>query len=190
MENIKNKGYFKIVRFDKDDYINNFDEINTQMLRIVSSHEKSGFDYEEAKQNLADLNNDLFLSLLWDTKLYVVIDTREDNPVSFALFSHDQQRADWHLEYICTHEEYTNAGIAEGLLKMATIDLSKTEYKQITSTVNKSNHASLAMHDRFANSTNIDLSREWVDEDRVLYVFDTSKLDENQLKDEAEDLIY
>ena len=190
METIKKAGVFSVNLYDKQDFFKDLENINVQMASVLSSYENNtNFNFEDAGQQLADLNTDLIVNDFLNVKLYVLYSNLENRPVGFALFTHDEERNDWHVEFICTHADFAGEGLGEGLLKIACQDLSKTDFKEVSSIVNKTNTSSIAMHRTFINSSNIRGYEEDLDEDRLLFQYDISNLQKAEKADE-DGLIY
>lgn len=190
MEVLNETKAFKVIKYEKVDFTQDFENMNGQMLRILASHEKSDFDYEKAKQYIYDKNTDFFLNPNLDGKLYVLYSKLEDKPIAFALFSHDKVRYDWHLEYICTNKEYTNIGFAEALLKVCAKDLSKTDVEFMSSVINKNNDASLAMHNRFVKSLGLPIDVSDIGDNRYAYTISISELKNKDIKEDVKELIF
>ena len=189
METIKKAGVFSINCYNKQDFFDDLENINFQMASVMSSYENTNLNFEDANQQLTDLNTDLVVNDFLNVKLYVLYSNLENKPVGFALFSHDDERNDWHLEFISTHADYAGEGLGEGLLKTACADLSKTQFKEMSSIVNRSNTSSIAMHRSLMNSANIEGFEEDLDENRLLFQYNISKLQKSEKVDE-DGLIY
>ena len=170
METIKKGKIHKIVRFDKDDFVNNNNDINDMMLSILASYETQNDNYniDSAKRDLAELNLDILTKDYLDVRLYLLLDEKKGMPLSFALFSQDNTRDDWHLEFISTNKEYRGIGYAEALFLASAIDISKTDLPYISSVVNEENFASLALHDALGDIDGVKLSSCKIDNEDEL----------------------
>ena len=190
MEKIFNGKVYSVKRVDKDEYMENAETINKFMMCIIASHEyeNKNYNFEEAKQMLDDLNVDLFTKEYLDAKLYMLKNEIDDEDVCFALYSHDETREDWHLEFIATHSDYSGCGYAQALFKVSAKDLSKTPYQEISSVVAKNNRASLRLHNDIGGIDGIKMYCNQLDEDRYTFLFDVKDL--NKVKTEEDDCLF
>ena len=175
-----------IERVDKDEYMSNSEEINRFMMRLIASHEydNNDYDFEEAKQMLEDLNLNLFTNESLDVKLYMLKSKVNNDDICFALYSQDETRDDWHLEYIVTHSDYAGCGFAKALFDASVRDLAKTGLTEISSVVAKNNKASLRLHDDIADIAGIKMYCDELDEDRYAFVFDVKDINKNKMEEE------
>ena len=171
MKGIKKGKIHSITRFDRDDFLKNCEEINNLMLRILLSREEKddGFDMQESKDFLHNLNADILTKEYLQVRLYLLVDEKTNTPLSFALFSQDETREDWHLEYIVTHKEYSKVGYAEHLFSYAARDIAKSEFPYISSVVNEDNEASLKLHEAFSRKKGVKTSCEEIDNSDELF---------------------
>lgn len=171
MEEIKSGKFQQICRFDKDDFLCNNEKINNIMLAILSSHEAKddNFNVQKAKDYVNELNLDIMTKDFLEVRLYVLWDKNENVPLSFALFSQDETRDDWHLEYISTHNDYHGMGYAESLFLYAAKDIANTEFPYISSVVNEDNYASLHLHEAISNYKGIKTFSSKMDYEDELY---------------------
>ena len=171
MKNIIKKQIHSVCRFDREDFLNNNQEINDLMLRILLSHETDNedFDIQQSKDFLHNINADILTKEFLKVRLYMLLDHKTNTPISFALFSQDKKREDWHLEYISTNKEYCGIGYAEKLFMYAAKDIATTKYPYISSVVNEDNFASLALHDAVGNQKGIKLQSAEMDDADELY---------------------
>ena len=170
MKEIVNKNDIIIIRkFDRDDFIKNPEFMNEAMNIILASYEKSNEQYNEtqAMELLDNFNADFFLEEDNDGKVYILYIREKQNgfamPVGFVIYSKSNLEKSQHVEYITTHTDYTSCGYGEYLLTQSAKDLARCGYKNITSIVNKDNHASHRMHQRFCEDNNISLIVDNVD---------------------------
>ncbi len=190
MKKIFNGKVYSVKRVDKDEFLENSEAINKFMMRIIASHEyeNKNYDFDEAKQMLDDLNVDLFTKEYLDVKLYMLKNEIDDEDVCFALYSHDETRDDWHLEFIATHSDYSGCGYGQALFKVSAKDLSKTEFPEISSVVAKNNKASLRLHNDIGDIEGIKMYCDELDDDRYAFVFDIKNL--NKENNEEEDCLF
>ena len=147
MKNIKKEQIHTIRRFDRRDFLNKNEEINQIMFRVLSSHESNddGFDIEQSKEYIADLNLDILTKDYLKVRLYVLMDKVDNVPLCFGLFSKDRTRGDWHLEFISTNKDYCGMGYAEALFLHAAKDIANSKNPYISSVVNEDNYADYAI---------------------------------------------
>lgn len=192
MKTIKNGKFYSIRCFEREDYLKNFDELNEFMTRIFSSHEygNSSYDYQEAIEEINEKNQDFFAEEFLIPRLYVLFDEENRAPVSFALYSHDDERDDWHLEFIATHEDYKQMGFAEAILKASAKDLMTTEYPRISSVVAKSNGPSLALHDAVGSAEGIKLFSEPIEGNRISFLFDLKNMNKENASKDVDETVF
>ena len=178
MKVIKDFGVYSLYCFEKEEYLDDYDKLNKFMYRILASRENidDNYDEEDAREQIDDINSVFFTKEYLKAKVYFLFNKVDKTPVSFAIYSHDEERGDWHLEYISTHAEYSNMGIGCSLMKLSANDLKSTEWPTITSVVNKKNDASLSMHNSFAGTKGVKISCEELDEDRYTFEFDIKNI--------------
>ena len=171
MKNIKKEQIHTIRRFDRRDFLNKNEEINQIMFRVLSSHESNddGFDIEQSKEYIADLNLDILTKDYLKVRLYVLMDKVDNVPLCFGLFSKDRTRGDWHLEFISTNKDYCGMGYAEALFLHAAKDIANSKNPYISSVVNEDNYASLALHDALGRQKGIKIFSQKMDNDDELY---------------------
>ena len=192
METIEDKDVFSVECYHKNDYVDDLDEINNLMLGVVASYEynNENYDFDEAKQYLYDLNNDFFQNDNIDARLYVLKNKMEERPVCFALFSHDNERNDWHLEYVCTHQECSGMGFAELLLKICTKEIAKTDFPTITSVVKKTNEPSIRLHNSLARVSGIEFSCCELDDYRYSYSIGFQKIKNDSINKDIDEMMF
>ena len=192
METIKKGQFYSIKKFDRNDYLSNFEYINTVMTRIFSSREGNNkfYDYDEALEYMNELNSNFFMEEFLIPKLYLLVDEKSGSPISFALYSHDKERDDWHLEFISTHKDYSGMGFAEALFKASAKDLTSTKYPKISSVVAKNNKPSLALHNAMAGVKGIEFACEPIDSDRYSFFFNLKNMDKSDAKKVVDDLVF
>lgn len=171
MKNIVKKQIHSVCRFDKEDFINHNQDISNMMLYVLSSHEtdNDNFNIQKSKDFIADLNLDILTKDYLNVRLYILLDEKNSLPISFALFSQDETRDDWHLEFISTNKNYCGMGFAENLFMYAAKDIASTEYPYISSVVNEDNFASLLLHEAIGSKDGIKVQSTKLDNDEELY---------------------
>lgn len=182
MKEIKNNEIYSIQLYDKQDYFDDYDDISLKIAKILSSHNTQATDYndiKELKNHLEELTDEMAYCDFLDVRIYILTHNLEEKPLSFALLSHDEQRPDWHIELICTNAEYMGEGLAYYLLKSLAEDISKTEFKQLSSIVNKNNEASIGLHRSFEKFCKKRCYEEWLDNKRIVFEYDLTNLAEN-----------
>ena len=192
METIKKGKFYSIKRFDKEDYFKNFDEINGYMTRIFSSHETNNdeFDYDEALENINEKNADFFAEEFLTPRLYVLFDEENKKPISFALYSHDDERNDWHLEFVATHSEHSGEGYGQAIIKASAQDLVKTEFPRITSVVAKTNKHSLQLHEVIGRLNGVGYYFEPIEGERFSFEFDLQNMNKTQAKNDVDEIVF
>ena len=171
MKNIKNGQIHKVCCFDKKDFIEHNEEINNMMLSILVSHENKddSFDINESKDYINELNVDILTNDFLQARLYVLLDEKNGIPISFALYSQDQTRDDWHLEFISTNKDYCGMGYAEAIFLISAKDIANTKFPYISSVVNEENLASLQLHEALSKIKGIKLQSAKIDNEDELY---------------------
>ena len=192
METVKKEKVFSIDCYHKNDYLTSSEEINREMLRVVASYEynNNNYDFDDAEEYLRDLNNDFFTNDNIDVRLYVLNNNIDKMPVCFALFSHDKERNDWHLEYICVNEEFSGSGFAGLLLKVCAKDIAKTEFPLITSVVKKTNEASIGLHNSLAKIPGVEFSCCELDSHRYSYSIGLQKIKNGAIEKDVEEIMF
>lgn len=192
METLKQGEFYSIKRFDREDYLDNFELINGLMTRVFSSHEgyNDFYDYDEALEYINEKNTDFFMEEFLIPKLYVLFDEQNNTPVSFALYSHDKERDDWHLEFISTHKDYSNMGYAEAIFKSSAKDLINTEYPRISSVVAKNNKSSLALHNAIGGTIGIGFVKEEIENNRYSFLFELKNMSKQDAKKVVDDIVF
>ena len=160
MKKIFNDGLYSVVEYEQKDYAGHENEYDELMKRIVASYEYDNDDYNDA-QAMGELNkyNEEFFGLQENDGRFFVLYSKVGNkksPISFAIFSKSDRPNAFHLEYICTHNDYTGSGFAELLFEQSAIALKSENCKEITSVVNNKNFASQALHNSFSKKYGVE----------------------------------
>ena len=171
MKNIENTNLYSVRLYDKNDYVEDFDQINFELTKILMTHENGNFGIEESQAELQRLTDDIFYCEDVDTKIYVLYHNLDERPISFALLTHDETRYDWHMELICTDANYCGLGYGTELFNAVAKDISKTKSKTLSSIIERENEASIAIHEGFAKKNNVENHVLWLDNDRLLYEY-------------------
>lgn len=192
MENILKKKIYSVCRFDKKDFLENNQEINDLMLRILVSHETNddNFNMQKSKDYIQDLNLDIMTKDYVDVRLYMLLDEKNNVPVCFALFSQDNTRDDWHLEYISTNKEYCERGFAENLFMCAAKDIANTEFPYISSVVNEDNYASNSLHEAISKKDGIKAYYDTIDDEDELCDSYEDEQYESYFEEDDDDALY
>ncbi|MGN1212570.1 MAG: GNAT family N-acetyltransferase [Christensenellales bacterium] len=189
MEEFEISKIHKVKVYESKDYIEKNKEVNDSFLNILSSYEYDNetFDITKARDYIENLNYEMYLSNL-DTRIYVL--SREDRPVSFAIYNRIEHTNDWVLELIYTHSEYVTLGLAGNLLRFSARDLKdRFGAENIHSTVAKNNHASFYLHNSFSKVDGVKGTTEDCDS-RFKYCFDIRQMKSNKNKTSEEEMLF
>ena len=169
--------------------------MNKRLLTPDLSDERVRYASEYLSQNGYILtenekNADFFAEEFLIPRLYVLFDEENQRPVSFALYSHDEERDDWHLEFVATHKEQSGYGYGEAIIKASAEDLVKTEFPKITSVVAKTNKNSLALHEAIGKLSGIGYYYEPIEGDRLSFEFDLRNMNKTQVKEDVDEVVF
>lgn len=181
----KNKLYSLQLLVD-DDLKKDINRISNDCNRVIASYESvsefsddnedtyldDNYDFERDREELKNL---LEKSFEFD-RYFVFMLYLKGEPVGYAIYTQREKTNSFVLEFIHVSKEYTNMGIGSMLLKKSCCILKK-DFKadEIMATINKANPRSLAMHNNFITSNDLNL---YVNDygNRVTYHIDLANL--------------
>lgn len=180
MEQVSKTQNMQIVKFDREDYLKNADELTDMFTQVFQDKKVSEDDYEDDyHKNTKSGEGETALKSLKDffeynekACLYFLL--INNKPVSTALFSTIDDHK--HLEIVGTNFRYRSFGYARQLLNDCFYDLANSENMQyVTSCVNEKNHKSQYLHESLLKIEGV---KGFLDEedDRTQYTFDISNI--------------
>ena len=140
---------------------------------IIESRETSK-NADNSKEWLSRLKNLFDFDGEKSSLVYVL--KKNNIPVSFALFSPlNEEEKRWNLELVYAHADFGANGYAEKLIEECFKEFNKNGEKEIVSIVERTNKASISLHQKLSNLCN---SRSFIDEKtgNVVYDFDVQNL--------------
>lgn len=185
MRQIEKNGY--VFECYSKQELNSNTKLYEEMTSIILSYQRSMVvDYNEALNDLDDNMQDFLSYENNDAWLYLLRNKESDEPISFALYSKEDDKEAVHLEMIYTDLDRCGNGFAEILLANSCKDLSAQGYNMISSVVNAENDASNAMHSSFAKHQNVKLYCSEIYGNRYEYEIDISNINSPKMENENE----
>lgn len=137
MNKIQMNDLYDIEVYDNQDYIENNKHVNDCCADVLSTHERNIVcDVEKSKEFLDNMNYDMYLNNLV-CRVYLL--KRDDEPMSYAIYTKTKNDANWKLEQMYTNQEFTGLGYATVLLRASADDMKRNGVKNLCMVFSKQN---------------------------------------------------
>lgn len=189
MQKINVSKNYSVEVYNNDDYIANNRKINEDCVRILASYEgqNENFNLNEAYDQLANLNSDLFLD---DKHAQIYIMYNQDTPTVFAICTKIEKSKSWVLDLMYTHCDYQQLGLATAMIRLTANHLHATQKAtELNTVVDKKNLASIYLNQSFGKVKNVKCCVE--DAGPICkFHFDISNLNKKEVEEDTNEILF
>lgn len=187
MEKVQLNNLYQMDIYDNQDYFEFNKQVNDSCYEIISSHERNFvYDVDGAREYIENMNYNMYLNGL-NARIYIL--KRENEPVSFAIYSNAKSPENWKLDLMFTNQELTAMGFATVLLRASSSDLKQKGAKNFYVALSKNNIPGLRLLESFEKVDGVAVKTAEVDQLRK-FIFNILKMKVNMTKEQTDDMLF